>query len=92
MSKHKALELAHDLEIWARLYATTDYTDEMANNSAAELRAMHAREQRQHALIVQMREALTQCVSWVHEAAPHFVGAETHDALAAADQYLEEQA
>lgn len=76
--------LADDLEAWAKAYATTDYTDDMANKSAAELRA-------QHALIVQMRDALSQCASWEHDCAPHYVGVDARDALAAADKYLGEQ-
>lgn len=48
-AQHEALEQATTLELWARDYATTDYTDEMANRSAALIR-------RQHTLIVQMSE------------------------------------
>lgn len=84
MSKHKALELAEKLRTRngnASGFGLGPVCDEAEETIRA-----------QHALIVQMREALDQSVTWVHEAAPHFVGTEVHDAIAAADQYLGEQA
>lgn len=39
---HEALRLADALDAWARDYATTDYTCEMAEHFAAELRRLHA--------------------------------------------------
>lgn len=94
MSKHKALELASEIEGIVELGAYG--IDGPADRAAAELRA-------QHALIVQMREALNDAhsLSIGHTATyqfqhslnrPHKLHQKVLDAnaaaLAAADQYL----
>lgn len=88
MSKHKALELADVMDC---LSAMQRSRENAADRAAAELRA-------QHALIVQMREALDTAntgLRWYQESSPQFVdgsddeaNAEISAALAAADQYL----
>lgn len=86
MSKHKALELA------GKLYDNGEVPSlEECCQAAAELRAMHDREQRQHALIVQMREALANFGMTVRQRYTD-EGQELLDAAAAADRYLEEKA
>lgn len=86
--QHKALELA---DAYAEACFTQGLHHRLADPESKKCRAkLEAEIERQHALIVQMREALDQCVNWIDEAAPHYVSTEARAASADADQYLEQ--
>ena len=83
-TQHKALELAAKAGDMASIFATPSHERGVCNEVMQELRT-------QHALIVQMQEALRECLNCEFAVTDKAALSKAISTIAAADKYLGEQ-